>query len=298
MKVNCVIVTYNRLALLKECLAAIEKQTYPIHKVIVIDNCSTDGTEEYLKAYAVRPQFQIIRTEQNIGGAGGFSLGVKTSVLGGGDYIWMMDDDTIPSPKALEALMQTATQSNDIGFVCSKVLWTDNTLHPRNMPGGLKKDTIENNGITASRCEVCTFVSVLVSSRAVYKVGLPIKEFFIWFDDIEYTLRITRAGFKNYYTEQSIVVHKTPDVYDPNIEQAPVNMAKRFYYQTRNTCYFKHREQPNKLLFRLSIWNKLRILKRRINRRKDGHKQEFLDAVKKGCHDGLTFYPKIEYLPL
>ena len=201
MKVNCVIVTYNRLALLKECLAAIEKQTYPIHKVIVIDNCSTDGTEEYLKAYAVRPQFQVIRTEQNIGGAGGFSLGVKTSVLGGGDYTWMMDDDTIPSPKALEALMQTATQSNDIGFVCSKVLWTDNTLHPRNMPGGLKKDTIENNGITASRCEVCTFVSVLVSSRAVYKVGLPIKEFFIWFDDIEYTLRITRAGFKNYYTK-------------------------------------------------------------------------------------------------
>ena len=196
MKVNCVIVTYNRLALLKECLAAIEKQTYPIHKVIVIDNCSTDGTEEYLKAYAVRPQFQIIRTEQNIGGAGGFSLGVKTSVLGGGDYTWMMDDDTIPSPKALEALMQTATQSNDIGFVCSKVLWTDNTLHPRNIPGGLKKDTIENNGITAYRCEVCTFVSVLVSSRAVYKVGLPIKEFFIWFDDIEYTLRITRAGFK------------------------------------------------------------------------------------------------------
>ena len=151
MKVNCVIVTYNRLALLKECLAAIEKQTYPIHKVIVIDNCSTDGTEEYLKAYAVRPQFQIIRTEQNIGGAGGFSLGVKTSVSGGGDYTWMMDDDTIPSPKALEALMQTATQSNDIGFVCSKVLWTDNTLHPRNIPGGLKKDTIENNGITAAK---------------------------------------------------------------------------------------------------------------------------------------------------
>ncbi len=73
------------------------------------NNCSTDGTKEYLKAYAVRPQFQVIRTEQNIGGAGGFSLGVKTSVLGGGDYTWMMDDDTIPSPKALEALMQTAT---------------------------------------------------------------------------------------------------------------------------------------------------------------------------------------------
>ena len=110
MKVNCVIVTYNRLALLKECLAAIEKQTYPIHKVIVIDNCSTDGTEEYLKAYAVRPQFQIIRTEQNIGGAGGFSLGVKTSVLGGGDYTWMMDDDTIPSQSTLDRQYPSSPQ--------------------------------------------------------------------------------------------------------------------------------------------------------------------------------------------
>ncbi len=298
MKVNCVIVTYNRLALLKECLAAIEKQTYPVHKIIVIDNCSTDGTEEYLKTYSARPQLQIIRTEKNIGGAGGFSLGTKISVMDGGDYTWLMDDDTIPAPGALEALIHTATQSNEIGFVCSKVLWVDNSVHPRNMPGGIKNDIMTCDNITAHRCEVCTFVSVLISSQAVYKVGLPIKEFFIWFDDIEYTLRITKAGFKNYYIEQSIVVHKTPDIYEPNIEQAPVNMAKRFYFQTRNTCYFKHRQQPNKLLFRLSIWNKLRILKRKINRRKDGHKQEFLDAVKKGCHDGLTFYPEIEYIHL
>ncbi len=298
MKVNCVVVTYNRLTLLKECLAAIEKQTYPAHKIIVIDNCSTDGTKEYLEAYSARLQFQVIRTERNIGGAGGFSLGVKASVLGGGDYTWIMDDDTVPSPEALETLVRTAAQSDDVGFVCSKVLWTDNAIHPLNMPGGLKNDAIGNNGITASRCEMCSFVSVLVSSRAVYKVGLPIKEFFIWFDDIEYTLRITRAGFKNYYAGQSIVVHKTTDAYSADIEKAPAYMAQRFYYQTRNICYFKRLEKPNWLLFRLSVWNKFRILKRRINRRKDGHKQEFLDAVKKGYHDGLTFYPKIEYLPL
>ena len=296
MKTICVIVTYNRLALLKECLAAIEKQTYPINKTIVIDNCSTDGTEEFLKAYAGQPQYLVVRTERNIGGAGGFSLGVKTAAMEGADYIWMMDDDTIPAPGALEALMQAATLSEEIGFVCSKVLWTDQSVHPRNMPGGVKEEVLRHGGITARRCEVCTFVSVLVSARAVRKVGLPIKEFFIWFDDIEYTLRITRAGFRNYRVEQSIVVHKTPDAYAPTIEQAPPGTAMRFYYQTRNTCYFKHREQPNWFLFRLSVWNKLRILKRRINRRTDGHKQEFLDAVRKGCRDGLTFYPEIEYV--
>lgn len=301
MKINCVVVTYNRLDLLKECLQAVEQQTFPCHRIIVVDNCSTDGTCEFLQQYCTRPQYHIIRTEKNIGGAGGFSIGIKESVREGADYTWIMDDDTIPTPTALEFLVKTITLSNDIGFVCSKVNWTDGTTHLRNIPGGLhktgKKYIIKKEDITAYLCEVCTFVSVLFSSRAVYKVGLPIKEFFIWFDDIEYTYRITKSGFKNYYVEQSIVVHKTPDMFNPTIEQAPVSMASRFYYQTRNTCYFKHREQPNKFLFWLSVWNKLRIMKNRIKRRKDGHQQEFLEAVKRGCKDGLTFYPEIEYIP-
>lgn len=299
MKVNSVIVTYNRQALLKECLAAVEAQTYPQHRIIVVDNCSTDGTQEFLARFAADPRYLVVRTERNVGGAGGFSRGIKESVLDGADYTWIMDDDTIPAPGALQALMDVATLSDDIGFACSRVEWTDGTLHPRNAPGGQKPaDRIEARGgsVTATRCEVCTFVSVLFSTRAVCKVGLPIKEFFIWFDDIEYTLRVTRGGFRNYCVEQSVVVHKTPDVFNPDIEHAPPSMAQRFYYQTRNTCYFKHRETSNWLVFRLSVWNKLRILKRRIKRRKDGHQQEFIDAVEKGCRDGLTFYPEIEYV--
>lgn len=301
MNINCVVVTYNRLNLLKECLQAVEQQTIPCQRIIVIDNCSTDGTHDFLKQYRTRPQYHIIRTERNMGGAGGFSIGIKTSVLDGADYTWIMDDDTIPSPTALEFLIKTITSSDDIGFVCSKVNWTDGTTHLRNIPGGLHKTEnnhlIKGKGITAYPCEVCTFVSVLFSSRAVYKVGLPIKEFFIWFDDIEYTYRITKSGFKNYYVEQSVVVHKTPDMFNPTIEQAPVSMVSRFYYQTRNTCYFKHRETRSQLLFRFIVWNKLRIMKNRIKRRKDGHQQEFLEAVKRGCKDGLTFYPEIEYIP-
>lgn len=299
MTVSCVVVTYNRLSLLKECLAAVERQTFPIKKIVVIDNKSTDGTEGYLKSLSASEQYRIIRTDSNIGGAGGFSLGLKEAVLDGADYVWMMDDDTIPEPTALEALMDVAASSDRIGYVCSRVNWTDGEKHPRNGPGGLDADDriTTANGVVACRCKVCTFVSVLVSSQAVYKVGLPIKEFFIWFDDIEYTIRITRAGFQNYYVEQSVVVHKTPDVYEPNIEHAPVSMAPRFYYQVRNSCYFKHRMSSNILFFHISVWNRLRLMKRRIRRRKDGHFQEFYDAVKRGCRDGLTFYPQIEYLP-
>ena len=85
MKINCVVVTYNRLDLLKECLQAVEQQTFPCHRIIVVDNCSTDGTCEFLQQYCTRPQYHIIRTEKNIGGAGGFSIGIKESVREGAE---------------------------------------------------------------------------------------------------------------------------------------------------------------------------------------------------------------------
>ena len=298
-KISCVIVTYNRLTLLQECLKAVLSQTFPLYRIIIIDNCSTDKTSFFLKSYENDPQFIIKRTEKNIGGAGGFSLGIKEAILDGADYVWIMDDDTIPHHNALDELAKVAYISDNVGFACSKVNWIDGNIHPRNKPGGISKNHVEilyNNNIKAYNCEVCTFVSVLINSKTVYRIGLPIKEFIIWSDDIEYTLRITKANYNNYYVESSVVIHKTPDIFNPTIEDAPINMANRFYYQTRNQCYIKHRTQSNKLLFRLSIWNKLRILKQRIKRRKDGVFEPFLEAVKKGCKDGLTFFPEIEYL--
>lgn len=301
MKVNCVIVTFNRLELLKECLAAVEGQSRPADRIIIVDNCSTDGTENFLRPLTDNPQYLILRTDHNMGGAGGFSKGLKESIIDGADFTWMMDDDTIPMPNALEALLQTALAADNVGFVCSHVVWTDGNTHPRNTPGGILKGEkmyikTSDSG-TARRCKVCTFVSVMVSTQAERRVGLPVKEFFIWFDDIEYTLRITEAGFHNFYVEKSVVIHKTPDVFNPTIEDAPVSMAGRFYYQMRNTCYFLHRKHPNPFIFHLHAWNKLRIMKHRIKRRQDGQFTDFLDAVERGYRDGLSFFPIIEFAP-
>ena len=104
MKINCVIVTYNRVELLKENLDAVMSQTYPLHKIFVINNHSTDSTEEYLTRFSDNPQIIACNLEENIGGAGGFSYGLKKAVQEGCDYVWMMDDDTIPSASALEKL--------------------------------------------------------------------------------------------------------------------------------------------------------------------------------------------------
>ena len=292
MKINCVVVTYNRLNLLKENLEMLGRQTYPINQIVVVDNHSTDGTTEYLKQYVGNPKFTIITTKENIGGAGGFSVGLKASVLHGCDYSWVMDDDTIPLENSIEELIQAIEQHDNIGFVCSKVLWTDRNIHQMNRPKLLK----DNDSSLHPLCRSCSFVGALISSKAVLKVGLPIKEFFIWCDDIEYTTRIYLAGFKCYYVPNSIVIHKSTSNYFPSIDLAPKEMAGRFYYQARNTCYLKRRTSSFKIFFYLSVLNKYRVYIHKLKRRDKKERKYFLDAVKKGCIDGLRFNPTIEYI--
>lgn len=302
MIVNCVVVTYNRLDLLKENINALKKQTYPLHKIFIIDNCSTDKTPDYLLQFTDDSQIENIRMPQNVGGAGGFNEGMKRAVLDGCDYVWIMDDDTIPNPDALEKLVQALELSSDIGFLCSKVVWTDNSIHKMNKPG-LKKNPkgqfilVEKDRIKGYVCKNCTFVSVLFSAESIFQIGLPIKEFFIWHDDIEYTERNISHGFKGFYIPASCVVHKTNVNYSPKIHEVPPEAMWKFYYQARNTTYMTCIQKKNKLIAYLSILNKYRKYLHRIKRISDPTTRKKLkEIVKKGCKEGLSFRPAIEYI--
>lgn len=299
--INCVVVTYNRLELLKECIDALLRQDYPINRIIIIDNCSTDDTVEWLSTLSDDTRFHVVRTEKNIGGAGGFSLGLKISVESGCDYTWMMDDDTIPASDALRLLAKTLAPDGTTGWAASKVNWKDGTRHVMNRcavekVNGRLSGPMYADGTAFYLATFCTFVSVLIGSAAVRCVGLPIKEFFIWCDDIEYTSRIYNAGFTCVFVPESIVTHKSAENYYPTVDKAPSVMAPRFYYQARNTSYLKRRNSKCLLFFYLSMLNKFRLYRHKAGRRKDGCGKAFWEAAKKGCLDGLTFNPPIEHI--
>jgi len=137
-RVAAVVVTYNRRDLLLESLAAVLAQTRAPDKVIVVDNASEDGT-----AAAVRDRFpsvHLAELRRNSGGAGGFAGGMALALADGADLIWLMDDDTVPEPGALSALLRArdrmAAQDRSAGrppaLVASQVLWTDGREHPMN----------------------------------------------------------------------------------------------------------------------------------------------------------------------
>ena len=301
MSIVCVIVTYNRLALLKECIAAVKSQSLVPDRILVVDNNSTDGTSEYLRSLSKDSHYHICTLSQNIGGAGGFSEGIKEAVKIGADYLWIMDDDTIPHAHALEHLMSAVEKCGNIGFLCSKVVWTDGTPHAMNVPR-YRSSSVEFNrysteDVPAFLVDYASFVSILIPTEVVRKVGLPIAEFFIWADDSEYTTRIVEYGYNCLYVDNSVVTHKTAENYAPYPDTAPEKTAWKFYYQARNLTYLKwKRKRMNKLSLFFSTLNMYRLYVRKINRRQDNCKALFKKYVWKGCKDGLRFRPSITFI--
>lgn len=216
MIIGCVIVTYNRLQSLREVVAAVLSQSRPPNFVVIVDNNSSDGTQAWLIELAcVCNSIMPLFLDQNYGGAGGYHYGIRRAYEQSADWIWTLDDDSLPEKDALACLLSFLDQASDcesplIGFLASEVNWIDGNRHRMNVPGA-PGDWSSGHPLVPGSTKVCatTFVSMLLGRTAVSQVGYPVKEFFIWFDDVEYSLRICEHGFTNYYVPASRVCHFT-----------------------------------------------------------------------------------------
>ena len=105
--VCAVVVTYNRKEMLLQCIDAIFNQTLPVYKLVILDNNSSDGTEQLLeeKGYLSLEKIVFKKLEKNTGGAGGFNAGMKIADEFNPNWIWIMDDDVIPEEDCLEELL-------------------------------------------------------------------------------------------------------------------------------------------------------------------------------------------------
>lgn len=236
-KVAVVIVTYNRLPLLKECVDSVRAQTCTDFSIIVINNGSTDSTEAWLKEQS---DITVI-TQENLGGSGGFYTGIKYSYEHDFAYSWVMDDDVVCHKDALKNMMNYASSIS--GFLCSRVVYPDNS--PCNVPEISKRKNEKSGELLWGerlddgllRVETASFVSVLIDNRIVGKVGLPYKEYFIWGDDSEYTNRISRK-YPSYLVINSVVTHKRAIQRILSIEdENDKRRIRNYYYFYRNTVH-------------------------------------------------------------
>lgn len=292
--VDCVVVTYNRLDLLKECVQAIRKQSYPVSHFFIIDNCSTDGTWDYLKS--IKNETIIpIHLKKNLGGAGGFNAGLKIFINNStSDYIWTMDDDTIPSYNALEKMMEKVNVSHKLGFLCSNVRWQDKSVAIMNIPSPAKNwNEYSEQGVT--KVNSASFVSIMFPREVVYKVGYPITDFFIWGDDVEYTLRITHDyNFDGFMVNASLVEHRIKNNISTDlIQEESLGRIKRYYLAQRNTIFCLKKHSSKNEVFKATVRQGIKLPIKTIVKAKD-HKFYRAWISIKGTVAGLFFKPKIE----
>ena len=242
IKLLALIVTYNRLPLLKECIQAVLGQTWNSFNILVIDNHSTDGTWEYLQTLEGKGAISFLRLEQNTGGSGGFHIGIREALRRGYSHIWLMDDDTVPDIHAVERLLSADRLLGEYGFLVSLPVWKDGSLCKMNLPlpGQFRREKgrILQEGLLPVR--KATFVSMLLKADIVREVGLPIREFFIWGDDQEYTERISKK-YKCYLVLSSVVQHKTKNNLGSDISTDSPERIERYYYAYRNELYIAKR---------------------------------------------------------
>lgn len=234
-----VIVTYNRLALLKRCVSAISRLTIAHLQIYIVDNASTDGTREWLNTLlSENPSlYRLVTLPSNTGGAGGFSAGLKAAIDAGCGWVWMMDDDAEPYPQALEELLKVIDDTTNVyGSLATsgkQTSWETTLIGP---PSHIVTEVIDVPPL--AKVESLPFLGFMIHRDLVKQIGLPDADYFIAADDIEYCVRAQRAGAELYVVGQSRIEHpKTQSrclhFFGHRIMYLSLVPWKR-YYDTRN----------------------------------------------------------------
>jgi rhamnopyranosyl-N-acetylglucosaminyl-diphospho-decaprenol beta-1,3/1,4-galactofuranosyltransferase len=240
INVYALVVTHNRRNLLERCIEALHQQSRPANQILIVDNASSDGTQEWASGIKSKGGSHIsyLRLNENLGGAGGFSEGARIARDMGADLIWMMDDDAEPLPTALEALLDRP-ESELHQFIHGSIAITGagKLCWPLSSIDG---SFFELAACVPERQEVTAlpFLGILVPSRVFATSGYPDPGYFIAGDDIEFCFRAREQGYAIFAISSSRIYHPPSDFYRFGIGRwSPVCFRiapwKR-YYDVRN----------------------------------------------------------------
>ena len=201
-KIAIVIVCYNGVADTRECLESVRQLTYPEFFTVVVDNASSDGTAEVVRAEF--PEVTLLVNPQNTGFTGGNQTGVREALQQGAEFIFLLNPDTTVAPDLLERLLETWDDHPNLGALGPLMLLYD---APETIwsAGGM----IDSQGRVAHfrqgehapesrEFEPCEFVSGcgLLFSRNVFEhVGFFDERFFLYFEESDLCARIRKAGY-------------------------------------------------------------------------------------------------------
>lgn len=256
--VAVVVVTHNRADLLGGMLDGLAAQTHAPDAVVVVDNGSTDHTSEVLARATERTDLPVeVIAQDNVGGAGGFHRGVRAAYDRGFDRVWLMDDDVVPAPGCLAALMAVdedcliAVREDLSGALAEKAATEFDLRNPLAIRP--KRSTVDST--YADRASMPALVEVenvafegfMVRRAVIEDIGFPDPAFFIFYDDVDFAVRARRSGRHVWAVRDAVLVRQL----DFN-QQHDLSGWKGFYmYRNLFVVHLRHGEN---LLVRLKPW--------------------------------------------
>ena len=262
--VVAVIVTYNRKTELCKNLEMLYAQSVYLDRIIVVDNCSTDGTKEQLdiKGYLSRENFEYLKTKENIGGAGGFYTGTKAAYDLGADWVVLMDDDGRPADEnTFEKLFKEVRKLEKENVADGKLFI--NTLVQQGEMLSFKIDNMYRvdeaiasgyNGLIINAAN--PFNGTLITRKLVEEIGFPNPDFFIKGDEVDYKQRAFDVGAFVATVADARYVHPRPDTEERVVlgKKVPffVESPWKEYYAARNFTYmYRQKGWMKGILFEL-----------------------------------------------
>jgi GT2 family glycosyltransferase len=244
-QIAVIVTVINRVGLLRKCLASLEAQTYRDFSVYVVSNGS-DGSVERMISEEF-PDTHTLSFREPLGSAGSYKCGLRKSYQDGAEWFWLMDDDVRPDKKALELLVKASNfdstktfasvdldekRSGDLAWYNNLLI--DDTIKMAKCYKDLGTESlVESDGIG--------YMGSFLPRCVIEKVGYPNEKLFIWADDVDYTIRIRRAGFRQFFVRESIVYHPKADYHEFNLLGKKVYVTLgapwREYYQIRNNIW-------------------------------------------------------------
>lgn len=221
--VDIVIVNYNTWDYLKDCLASIKKHTRYPHKLLIIDNKSTDGSQVYLRRLQ-RQGVQVIFNQENLGCARAWNQGIR---VGQGKYIIFLNPDTLVSLGWLKDMVSCSESDPQIAVVGNKQVNQNGIIMHAgvvekdgraSLRGVGQKDYPEKYNQICDCLDVCG-ACYLIKRQYIQQIGLFDERFFLYAEESDYSMRVRSLGYRVVYCPVKIIHFGQGAPIDPQLRR-------------------------------------------------------------------------------
>lgn len=248
--ISVIILNFNGKRYLEKCLSSLESQTYRDFEVIVVDNASSDGSVDYLKAGF--PLVRIVENKKNLGFAGGTNSGIRRAE---GEYILTLNNDTQVDRRFLECLAEPMQSDKSVGVCASKMLLPDGRINSAGIclsRSGAAWDRgmfEQDHGQYDCQQEVfgACAGAALYRKEMLDEIGLFDEDFFLYMEDVDLAFRAKLAGWKCVYVPEAVVYHHHGGT-------AGFGSDLAVYYGNRNVIWYAVKGFPTGLLLTSLPW--------------------------------------------